>query len=61
MDLKGLPCPMPTVKVSKGIKQVEIGRVIEAQTNGYHQACVNCHTQLSNLNHHYKMGVEACS
>ncbi len=32
MDLKGLPCPMPVVKVSKGIKEVEVGRVIEAIT-----------------------------
>jgi len=32
MDLKGLPCPMPVVKVSKGIKEVEIGQVVEAQT-----------------------------
>ena len=32
MDLKGLPCPMPVVKVSKGIKDVEIGQVIEAVT-----------------------------
>ena len=30
MDLKGLPCPMPIVKVSKGIKEVEIGQVVEA-------------------------------
>lgn len=30
MDLKGLPCPMPIVKVSKGIKEIEIGQVIEA-------------------------------
>lgn len=30
MDLKGLPCPMPVVKVSKGIKEVEIGQVVEA-------------------------------
>ena len=30
MDLKGLPCPMPVVKVSKGIKEVEPGQVIEA-------------------------------
>ena len=30
MDLKGLPCPMPIVKVSKGIKEVEFGQVIEA-------------------------------
>jgi tRNA 2-thiouridine synthesizing protein A len=32
MDLKGLPCPMPVVKVSKGIKEVEVGQVIEAHT-----------------------------
>lgn len=32
MDLKGLPCPLPVVKVSKGIKEVEIGQVIEALT-----------------------------
>jgi tRNA 2-thiouridine synthesizing protein A len=31
-DLKGLPCPMPVVKVSKGIKEVEVGQVIEAQS-----------------------------
>jgi tRNA 2-thiouridine synthesizing protein A len=32
LDLKGLACPMPVVKVSKGIKEVEIGEVIEALT-----------------------------
>ena len=32
MDLKGLPCPMPVVKVSKGIKDVEVGQVVEALT-----------------------------
>lgn len=32
MDLKGLPCPMPVVKMSKGIKEVEVGQVIEALT-----------------------------
>lgn len=32
LDLKGLACPMPIVKVSKGIKEVEVGQVIEAQT-----------------------------
>lgn len=32
MDLKGLPCPMPVVKVSKGIKEVQIGQVVEALT-----------------------------
>ena len=32
MDLKGMPCPMPIVKMSKGIKDVEIGQVVEALT-----------------------------
>ena len=32
LDLKGLSCPMPVVKISKGIKEVEVGEVIEAQT-----------------------------
>jgi len=32
MDLKGLACPIPIVKVSKGIKEVALGEVIEAQT-----------------------------
>jgi TusA-related sulfurtransferase len=32
MDLKGLACPMPVVKVSKGIKDVEVGQVIKAVT-----------------------------
>ena len=32
MDLKGLPCPMPVVKVSKGIKDIQVGQVIEALT-----------------------------
>jgi TusA-related sulfurtransferase len=32
MDLKGLPCPMPVVKVSKGIKEIAVGQVIEALT-----------------------------
>ena len=29
MDLKGLPCPMPILKVNKGIQKVEVGQVIE--------------------------------
>lgn len=33
MDLKGMPCPMPVVKISKGIKEVEIGQVVEAVTS----------------------------
>ncbi len=32
MDLKGLPCPMPVVKVSKEIMDVEVGQVSEAIT-----------------------------
>ena len=32
MDLKGLPCPMPVVKVSQGIKDVEVGQIIEVLT-----------------------------
>ena len=32
LDLKGLSCPMPVVKVSKGIKEVEVGEVIQAIT-----------------------------
>ena len=31
-NLQGLACPMPVVKVSKGIKEVEVGEVLEAQT-----------------------------
>ncbi|MBU2487916.1 MAG: sulfurtransferase TusA family protein [Proteobacteria bacterium] len=33
LDLKGLPCPMPVVKVSKGIKEVEVGQILEAHTS----------------------------
>lgn len=32
MDLKGMPCPMPIVKVSQGIKEVELGEVIKAMS-----------------------------
>jgi len=32
MDLKGLPCPMPVVKVSKGIKEIQVGEILEADT-----------------------------
>ena len=32
LDLKGLSCPMPVVKISKGIKEVAVGEVIEAHT-----------------------------
>ena len=33
LDLKGLPCPMPVVKISKGIKEIEVGQVVEAITS----------------------------
>lgn len=33
MDLKGLPCPMPVVKVSKGIKEISVGQILEAITS----------------------------
>jgi len=32
LNLKELSCPMPIVEISKGIKLVEIGEVIEAHT-----------------------------
>lgn len=32
LDLKGLACPMPVVKVSKGIKEVDVNQVIAAVT-----------------------------
>jgi tRNA 2-thiouridine synthesizing protein A len=30
LDLKGLLCPIPVVKMAKAIKEVEIGQIIEA-------------------------------
>ena len=33
LDLKGLACPMPVVKVSKGIKEIEVGQVLQAVTS----------------------------
>jgi len=32
IDLKGLACPQPVIKVSKGIKEVEVGQILEAVT-----------------------------
>jgi len=32
LDLKGLPCPMPVVKISQEINSVEVGEVIEVHT-----------------------------
>jgi tRNA 2-thiouridine synthesizing protein A len=30
LDLKGLLCPIPVVKMAKAIKEVEVGQIIEA-------------------------------
>ncbi|MGQ9553918.1 MAG: sulfurtransferase TusA family protein [Anaerolineae bacterium] len=30
LDLKGLLCPIPVVKMSQAIKEVEVGQVVEA-------------------------------
>lgn len=30
LDLKGLLCPLPVIKMAKAIKEVEIGQTIEA-------------------------------
>lgn len=30
LNLKGLPCPLPVVKVGKGIKDVPVGGILEA-------------------------------
>ncbi|MHC1712316.1 MAG: sulfurtransferase TusA family protein [Solidesulfovibrio sp.] len=32
LDLRNLPCPMPIVKISKGIKDVPVGSVVKAIT-----------------------------
>lgn len=32
MDLKGLPCPMPIVKISQEIGSVDVGEIIEVHT-----------------------------
>ncbi len=32
LDLKGLPCPMPVVRISQEIGSVKIGEVIEVHT-----------------------------
>lgn len=31
-DYKGLPCPMPIVKMSQDIKKVSIGQIVEVYT-----------------------------
>ena len=30
LDLKGLLCPIPVVKISKAVKEIEVGQTIEA-------------------------------
>ena len=30
LDLKGLLCPLPVVKISKAIKEVDVGELVEA-------------------------------
>ena len=32
MDLKGMPCPLPVVKVSQKIKTMQVGQVLVAET-----------------------------
>ena len=32
LDFKGLPCPMPVVKISQEITNVEVGDVVEVHT-----------------------------
>lgn len=32
MDLKGVACPMPVIKVSQQIKKMQIGQVLAAET-----------------------------
>ncbi len=32
MDLKGMPCPLPVVKVSQKIKTMQIGQIMVAET-----------------------------
>ena len=30
LDLRGLPCPLPVVRISRAMKELEIGQVVEA-------------------------------
>lgn len=32
MDLKGMPCPLPVVKVSQKMKTMQIGQILVAET-----------------------------
>jgi TusA-related sulfurtransferase len=31
LDVKGLACPLPVIKLSKAIKEVDVGQVVEMQ------------------------------
>jgi tRNA 2-thiouridine synthesizing protein A len=33
MDLKGLACPLPVIKVSQQIKKMQIGQILAAETS----------------------------
>jgi tRNA 2-thiouridine synthesizing protein A len=33
IDLKGLLCPIPVVKIAKAIKTVEVGQIVEAEAS----------------------------
>jgi tRNA 2-thiouridine synthesizing protein A len=33
IDLKGLLCPIPVVKIAKAMKQVEVGQIVEAEAS----------------------------
>jgi tRNA 2-thiouridine synthesizing protein A len=32
MDLKGMACPMPVIKVSQQIKKMQVGQILAAET-----------------------------
>ena len=32
MDLKGLACPMPVIKVSQQVKKMQMGQILSAET-----------------------------
>jgi tRNA 2-thiouridine synthesizing protein A len=32
MDLKGMACPMPVIKVSQQVKKMQVGQILSAET-----------------------------
>ena len=32
MDLKGMACPMPVIKVSQQVKKMQVGQILAAET-----------------------------